>query len=1032
MSPFVKPNCAVYTSLCCILFLITTAAKAQQPPFYFKKLDAQSGLSNSKVKCMVQDRRGFMWIGTEDGLNRYDGSHFVKFRHQPSQANSISGNVITDIVEDKEGVLWIATEDGGLNRYDYRLAPKYQFKSFKHQPGDSTSIRVNVINNLLDDGKGNIWLATGGAGVLCFNKEQEKFTRKILDGRTLYDLCTDKNGIIWGGREGGSILKIDPATGKYEEQKEYANFYKKDIPHVVVTTLFRDGVNDIWFGSWDKALYRYNGYTGKEETFTYKNGEYSFGEDEAIAFNQDDNQNIWIGGKRTGLYVFDRNNNRFYHYVHDPAKDGTLCNNTVNCIYRDRSGNMWLGTNSGISIYNPMQQSFRQQFLPPQQGAVTVYDFLREDNGSMWIATSLGLYLQSADGKFFSYPLSYNNTALQVTKLYKDPDGTLYIGTNYTFFRFDAVAKKIQALPNTDKDAVMNRLIESRIVSVVRDTIDGNPVMVTAPYGHFISYYDLVKQKWISRLDTVQKIRVRYGILDNLIRKVVKTSDGQLWLANVKEGLGSWNAKAGGKVEYFVNNPRLLQSISNNSVYDIVEDNRHNLWISTYGGGLNYFVTASKKFVHINSANNLLEGIQTDAKGNVWMISNGNLHKYDIYSKSYMSFDLPDIEKSGGIKGYIHKDRDGFFYMAGNNYYIRVHPDSIRAKHEPPKVLVTDFKIFDTSFSHLLSSRQITLKYNQNFFSIEFAAPYFTGGAAVQYEYQLEGFEKDWINAGTRNTVSYTNVDGGTYRFKVRATAEPGVWGNDYAVVLIEVIPPIWKRLEFYVVSFAIVLLIIYALYRYRINELLKRQAIRNKIAQDLHDSVGSTLSSVSVYSQVAKIQHEKGNNQELKDVLQKISVTSTDMISEMNDIVWAINPRNDSMEKIIQRMESFAKPLLQAKNISFSFRYDPAVLNINLPMEKRKNFYLIFKEAVNNVLKYSACKHLEVSIQVSQHTVTLLVKDDGQGFDISEMKALAAKSLSGNGLVNMKRRATEMKGECAIGSLPGKGTTVSLRFPLT
>lgn len=1029
MSPFVKPSCAGFLSLCCMLFLITTAANAQQPPFYFKKLDAQSGLSNNKVKCIVQDQRGFIWIGTEDGLNRYDGEHFVKFLHHPSQPNSISGNVITDIVEDKEGVLWIATEDGGLSRYDYRLSPKDQFRSFKRQPGDPGSIRVNVVNNLLDDGKGNIWLATGGAGVLCFNKQQEKFTLKILEGRTLYDLCMDKNGIIWGGREGGSILKINPVTGKYETQKEYESFYK-GLPHVAVTSLFRDNANNMWFGSWDKALYRYNDATGREETFKHSSDLYSFGEDEAVSFNQDDEQNTWIGGKQTGLYVFDKMTNRFYHYLHDPARDGTLCNNTVNCIYRDRSGNMWLGTNSGISIYNPMQQSFRQKFLLGERSNVTIYDFLKEDD-KLWIATSAGLFLENAGGNIIQYPVSYNNTALQVTKLYKDNDGTFYIGTNYTLLRFDPVSKKVFPLPNTEQDTVMARLIESRVVSVARDTIDRHPVLVTAPYGHFISYYDLADQRWTSRTDTTKRIRRRYGILDNLVRKVVKSSDGSLWLANVKEGLGNWKASSGKMVEYFVNDPGRMQSISNNSVYDIIEDNRHNLWVSTYGGGLNYFVANAKKFVHINSTNNLLEGIQTDIKGNVWMISNGNLHKYDIHNKSYRSFDLPDIEKTGGIKGYIYKDHDGFFYMAGNNYYIRIHPDSIKARHEPPKVLVTDFKVFDTSFSHLLSSKQITLKYDQNFFSIEFAAPYFTGGAAVQYAYQLEGFEKDWIIAGTRNTVSYTNVDGGVYRFKVKATAEPGVWGNDYALVVIEVIPPIWKRLEFYVVSFAVVLLIIYALYRYRINELLKRQAIRNKIAQDLHDSVGSTLSSVSVYSQVAKIQHEKGNNQELKEVLQKISITSTDMISEMNDIVWAINPRNDSMEKIIQRMESFAKPLLQAKNISFSFSYDPAVIHINLPMERRKNFYLIFKEAVNNVLKYSGCKKLDVSIQVSHQVVTLLVKDDGQGFDIEEMKVLAAKSLSGNGLINMKRRAHEMKGECIIGSHPDKGTTVSLKFQL-
>jgi signal transduction histidine kinase len=209
----------------------------------------------------------------------------------------------------------------------------------------------------------------------------------------------------------------------------------------------------------------------------------------------------------------------------------------------------------------------------------------------------------------------------------------------------------------------------------------------------------------------------------------------------------------------------------------------------------------------------------------------------------------------------------------------------------------------------------------------------------------------------------------------------------------------------------------------------LKQQAMRNKIAQDLHDSVGSTLSSISVYSQVAKIYKQQEKQNELQDALEKISATSGEMISEMNDIVWAINPRNDNMNTILQRMESYAKPLLQTKSISFRFTYDPAILLLNLKMEQRKNFYLIFKEAVNNALKYSDCKHLEVDVKVSGKFIELLVQDDGVGFDMEQMKAKSAKSLSGNGLNNMKRRAADMKGECQVSSSPGKGTTVRLRF---
>jgi signal transduction histidine kinase len=223
----------------------------------------------------------------------------------------------------------------------------------------------------------------------------------------------------------------------------------------------------------------------------------------------------------------------------------------------------------------------------------------------------------------------------------------------------------------------------------------------------------------------------------------------------------------------------------------------------------------------------------------------------------------------------------------------------------------------------------------------------------------------------------------------------------------------------------------VYALYRYRITELLKRQAIRDKIAQDIHDNVGSTLSSISVYSQVAKIQNSRGNTAALEDILLKIASACSEMISDMNDIVWSINPRNDSMEKIVQRMESYAKPLLNAANIKFRLDLDPAILHLNLDMPRRKNFYLIFKEAIHNALKYAECQIIEVSIKKKNHQVELLVKDDGIGFNQSIVEAKAAQSLSGNGLRNLRMRTGEIQGECTIESSPGKGTTVNLRFPL-
>src|SRR5688572_4729690 len=229
---------------------------AQAPGLYFEKLTMENGLSNNKVNCIIRDKRGFIWIGTDDGLNRYDGNSFVVFRHEPNNPSTISGNIIRDIVEDKKGILWIATEDGGLTRFDHTLPPALKFKQYKHLPGDSNSIPVNMLNTMVADSLGYLWLGTSGFRVLRFDPRTEKFIQPVKTGtRTILDLCMDAKGIIWAGKQGGGIMKIDPRNLSYQLDPRYNNLYAK-LPHVVVTAIYADKANNMWYGSWDKVLYR--------------------------------------------------------------------------------------------------------------------------------------------------------------------------------------------------------------------------------------------------------------------------------------------------------------------------------------------------------------------------------------------------------------------------------------------------------------------------------------------------------------------------------------------------------------------------------------------------------------------------------------------------------------------------------------------------------------------------------------------------------------------------------------------------------
>ena len=1004
---------------------------AQPATLYFRNLNTDNGLSHNKVNCILQDKRGFTWIGTDDGLNRYDGYRFQVFRHEPSDTSTISGNMITDLLEDKHGVLWIATADGGLTKYDYHLAPKHQFRQFKHAASDSFSIPSNIINALIEDNTGNLWLATSGHGVLRFNKQKEIFEKPVPHrAKTFLDLAIDQAGTIWAGGEGGGLTKIDPEIMHAEEDQRYANVYAK-LPHMTVTTLFRDSKNHMWVGSWDKIVYRLHTTEQKEDVFAKTNDPWSFPGDDPLAFAEDRHHHIWIGGKNNGLYFFHPATEKFFQYRHDPSREGSLAGNQVNCIFIDSSGIVWIGTSKGISIYDPLQQKFAQTFLPAaRKTGMALYDFHTDRNGDLLIGCNNGIYIKNAaDETIRHQPIQYNGESLSVTKFFGDADGTLYIGTNVSLFRLNKHNFTVDPLPNTEKDIVMKRIIESRVVSMVTDSIEGHPALLVSPYGHFIAYYDFTLQQWISRKDSARQIIKKFNIKDNLVRRFFKAANGKIWIATTKAGLGEWVRHPSPFIQYYNNIRGNNTSISNNNIYDIIEDRKENLWISTYGGGLHYFNTRTKKFQHIAPSHNLAEGIQTDDDGNVWMIANGDLHKYDPLHTSYTTYQLPDLEKTGGVKGYIYEDAKGKLYAAGENYFIAFHPDSIQDAGTQPTVFFTDFKVFSTSFSHLLFEKEIRLNYDQHSFSIDYAAPSYQSGYPVQYAHQLEGVDNGWVEDGIQHIINYTNLDAGEYHFKVRATTEPGIWSKKISTVKIFITPPYWKTWWFYTLSALLLLLLIYSVYRYRINELLKRQSIRNKIAQDLHDNMGSTLSSISIYSQVAKIYKDQDKMDPLKEALEKISETSSEMISEMNDIVWAINPRNDNMETILQRMNSFARPLLVSKEIAFHFEYEKKVQHLHLEMTKRKNFYLTFKESLNNALKYSDCKNFWVNINIQQHHLMLCVKDDGKGFDTK--KAKSAATLSGNGMQNMKLRAKEMKGICTVESEPGKGTIVMLKFPI-
>ncbi|RYY10827.1 MAG: histidine kinase, partial [Chitinophagaceae bacterium] len=406
----------------------------------------------------------------------------------------------------------------------------------------------------------------------------------------------------------------------YSMDPRYNDLNTKTLPHVTVVSLFTDSRKNTWFGSWDKVLFKYDHQTQSEICYKADKREFSFQNDEILSFAESKSGLIWMGGRTKGLHIYDPSTNNFRNYQHDPSRGGSIADNQVNCVFIDKGGLVWLGTNLGVSISNPLQQQFRQKFITKAQNDnVTLFDFFETESHDLWIGTSKGIYIRkNGENDFVLKPLMYKGKELEVSKFYRSGQGDLFIGTNYSLFVMDPYDFSLRLLMNTDKDSVINQIIKSHIVSVAEDSYNGEPVLITSPYGHYLAYYFWSRNKWVTRLDTSMNILANFNIRDNLVKKIYKSpATGRLYLATAKNGIGIWGKNGAQKFTFYKNNPLRKDGLSNNDVTDMMEDNNQNLWVTTYGGGLHYFDTKADTAHHIPESNNLLEGIQIDKNGKI-------------------------------------------------------------------------------------------------------------------------------------------------------------------------------------------------------------------------------------------------------------------------------------------------------------------------------------------------------------------------------------------------------------------------------
>lgn len=831
-----------------LLFLMIpwSFAFAQKQYVEFEHTGIHAGLSQSNVMSILQDSSGFMWFGTSDGLNRYDGYKFTVYKNDIKNPNSLSNNFIQAIAKSKNGDLWIATMGGGLCRYDRQ---KDQFIRFKDDLIKSNNPSIEEINSVLEDSKGQVWIGTKH-GLDMFDINKSSFTH-------------------------------------YRHNKNDKGSLSDDL----IRNVFEDSDHNLWistFGGLDL-------FDAKNKTFTtFQHNEEnskSISSNNIYLVFEDSKHRLWIGTNEDGLELFDKERGEFDHFKHNANIKNSLVNNAVRAICEDNEGNLWIGTeNEGLSIFNPDKGIFSNyesdEFDNTSLGSNSINSIYKDTKGNIWIGTfNAGINLVSIDaGKFTHYKHSLSKNSLSHNKvlcIYEDSGKNIWVGTDGGGLNlFDPITGKFTCFKHEINEA--NSICGDHVLSVCEDRKGnlwigtwGNGVTVfnraKNTFKHFKNdpanssslsnnnawaiLEDKEKNIWIGTyggglnlFNPVTNSFTRYqydatdttGINDNWINNLYEDSEGNIWVSTTGGGLNLFD-KEMETFTHFVPDAE-KNSIGNISVDGICEDRNKNLWIGTMSG-LNFLDKKTNKFTVYTTSDglpsNVIFGILKDKKGNLWLSTNKGISMFNPDSKVFKNYGVSDGLQSNEFKENAYcNSSSGAMYFGGNNGFNQFFPNNIKTIAFEPPLVITNFQVFNKDVpiaknendlsplkKNIAETRDITLSYKNSVFSFQFATLNYTATERKRYAYMLEGFDKSWNEVGTQRTATYTNLDAGKYVFKVKGLNNEGEWSSQMAKLQLKIIPPFWLTWWFKVVTFGIVIGSGLAIYRVRV-KLIKLQKL--------------------------------------------------------------------------------------------------------------------------------------------------------------------------------------------------------------
>ncbi|MFI5219727.1 MAG: two-component regulator propeller domain-containing protein [Bacteroidia bacterium] len=1004
-----------------VIFLFFTQLKGQQLEPNFHHLNSLNGLSSGMTTCLMKDSRGFLWIGTNAGLNRFDGSNVVRYIHQIGDSTSIFNNDINSICEDSKNRIWIGT-DGGLSILDPSTNKFLNYTSANCN-GQKIEFNTGVVSVTMF--KNKMWFGTL-QNILSVSIDSIRFD--VLSNEALYDsiktlrclpnrFFVTKSG-LWMSTWAGMIFTED---GKVFCNKEYNPKHWPILNQPYIMAFYNDGDSVAYYLTWRyTGVYKFRYGSDHLDSIPLLNDPHPSGIS-YLSLCRSSNNELWATTFGRGIVSVNIKTGDARFYGPDRNNPQAVSDKGATHLLRDEQGTIFIATNRGIDYVNPIQTQFKTYYNKKVIENFLLDDasetFIEGDSGKIWIGTlSKGLFgLNPSTGEMehFTFPGDYN----QVSALYYE-NNKLLMGTTGGLARFETITKKFIPLKKELPEKVQE-LTEIITMSIIKDKNENFWIGV---WGNGYLKYNFKTKEYIhySKEDSL------HPLIKNSQGSTCASLDkqGRLWLGYTTNDLSCINTSDNSIFNFKL--PENKDSSNNSWIAALLNDDKGSLWISSLQGGLYKYHIASKQFTHYDSRNglssNALGALLFDKQSNLWINADNGLNKFDLSTEKTVVYNFSDGLPSNQFT-YTSSllTSDGTIYSGCDNYLVSFRPDQLKTNGNLPKVVLVSYKKSGDSFIIKPTDKQLSFNYRDNAVTFEFVGINFIDPDKTRFAYMLDGFDKGWNYNDARTFATYTNLPGGDYLLRYKATNKPDQWNVPVSEIKIHVDGPFWKTWWFFVLCLFTTGLISFLIYYTRLEQILTLQRVRNKIASDLHDDIGSGLSSISVFIEI--LRKRTGNKEEdIGPFLEKIDTTTRSMSEAIHDIVWTINPKNDKLGDVLARMKNFATELFTVKSIKLNFDCSNEIIAHKLRMEQRKNFYLIFKEAVNNISKYAHATSVLISIHLVENQMRLAIQDNGVGFDINNIN-------EGNGLKNMKRRAEELGGNLNINSRPGEGTSLLLNF---